>query len=125
MTWLKKIRRLSVILWVLRRELRVLRRYNPQSGGETGPTHFVQILISLGPTFIKLGQILSTRPDILPEQYIAALEQLQEQAPAVPLDVITATIEAALGGALTNHYATFDPHPVASASLRATSACSF
>ena len=117
MTWLSTTKRLSVIWWVLFREVRRLRRFDSGSGHSTGPAGFVEALIGLGPTFIKLGQILSTRPDILPEAYIKALEQLQEQAPPVAPDVIQATLTAELGGALTDHFASFNPEPVACASL--------
>ncbi|MDQ6761723.1 MAG: hypothetical protein M3015_03730 [Bacteroidota bacterium] len=45
------------------------------------PSQFVSDLLELGPVFIKVGQILSTRPDIMPVQYITALEKLQENVP--------------------------------------------
>ena len=45
------------------------------------PEQFVADILELGPVFIKIGQILSTRPDILPVQYITALEKLQENVP--------------------------------------------
>ncbi|WP_154666820.1 AarF/UbiB family protein [Litoreibacter arenae] len=106
-----------MILWTLRRELRALRQYGSQSRSRADPTRFVEALIELGPTFVKLGQILSTRPDILPEEYVAALERLQERAPVVPLDVIKATIKTELGGKLADHFETFECDPVASASL--------
>lgn len=117
MTWLSKTRRLGVIWWILFREVRALRRYDSRSDDAAKPSGFVDALINLGPTFVKLGQILSTRPDILPNGYITALGRLQERAPAVPPDVITATVEAELGGTLADHFATFDRDTVASASL--------
>lgn len=117
MNWMPKIHRLGVIWWTLLRELRALRRFDSQSGDGAGPTGFVESLIGLGPTFVKLGQILSTRPDILPGAYIVALERLQEQAPPVLFETIKATVKAELGGTLAEHFATFDPEPVASASL--------
>lgn len=117
MTVLLKARHLGTIWWTLFREYRALRRYDPRSDDESQPTRFVEALIGLGPTFVKLGQILSTRPDILPDGYIAALEQLHEQAPPVAFEIIKTTIEAELGGVIADHFATFDPEPVASASL--------
>jgi predicted unusual protein kinase regulating ubiquinone biosynthesis (AarF/ABC1/UbiB family) len=117
MNWMPKIHRLGVIWWTLLRELRALRRFDSRSGDVAGPTRFVESLIGLGPTFVKLGQILSTRPDILPDAYIAALERLQEQAPPVLFETIKATVETELGDTLAEHFATFDPEPVASASL--------
>lgn len=115
--WLSKIRRLGVICWTLLREFRALRSHDPLSDGDTRATDFVRALIGLGPTFVKLGQILSTRPDILPATYIAELEQLQEHAPPVPFDVIRATVETELGSAVADHFATFDPKPVAFAPM--------
>ncbi|TDT72682.1 ubiquinone biosynthesis protein [Litoreibacter halocynthiae] len=106
-----------MILWTLRREVRALRQYRLQSRGRADPSRFVEALIELGPTFVKLGQVLSTRPDVLPEEYVAALKRLQERAPMVPLDVIRATIKSELGGKLADHFETFECDPVASASL--------
>lgn len=117
MTRMSNFRRLGVIWWTLLRELRSLRSYDPKSSDGARPTRFVEALISLGPTFVKLGQILSTRPDIMPDSYIAALEQLQERAPAVPSRIVTATVEAEFGATLDELFAAFDSVPVASASL--------
>lgn len=50
------------------------------------PEQFVADILALGPAFIKLGQILSTRPDLLPAQYITALEKLQENVPPFDFD---------------------------------------
>lgn len=85
--------------------------------GSRAPEQFVESLISLGPTFIKLGQVLSTRPDFLPTEYVAALERLQERVPPVSFEEIRAEIEAGLGEALEVAYASFDRTPIAAASL--------
>ena len=82
------------------------------------PRVFVRRLLKLGPLYIKLGQILSTRPDVLPAQYIAELQRLQEHVP--PMDfadvelVVGVEFDAAGTAAV---FATFDPVPVASASI--------
>ncbi|SFN98301.1 ubiquinone biosynthesis protein [Roseovarius lutimaris] len=117
MTWLPHTRRLGVIWWTLFREFRTLRRFDPVLDDDTKPVRFVKSLVDLGPAFIKLGQILSTRPEILPDAYITALATLQEHAPEVPFEVIRATTEAELGGALSDHFTSFGAEPVASASL--------
>jgi len=117
MNWISKTRRLVVIWWTLLREFRALRSYDQGPQNDTSATNFVRVLINLGPTFVKLGQILSTRPDILPHAYIAALERLQEHAPPVPLNAIKSMVETELGGMIEDHFATFDPKPVASASM--------
>lgn len=81
------------------------------------PEKFAQELIRLGPAFIKLGQILSTRPDILPKQYIRALEQLQAQVPPFDFDIVEKTIKNELGENIEQLFRSFDKQPVASASL--------
>jgi predicted unusual protein kinase regulating ubiquinone biosynthesis (AarF/ABC1/UbiB family) len=77
----------------------------------------VDTLIALGPTFIKIGQSLSTRVDILPPIYTQALQQLQDRVPAFDLDTAIAIIEAELGAPLDRIFAAFDPVPLAAASL--------
>jgi len=71
----------------------------------------------LGPTFIKLGQILSTRADIIPPDLIHELEKLQDTVPPTPFSLIQAQVEFELKRPLHELFATFDPVPVASASL--------
>jgi len=55
-----------------------------QSDSEAGPEAFVDDLEALGPTFIKLGQALSTRPDMLPPEYLVALERIQDDVSPMP-----------------------------------------
>ncbi|MCA1618960.1 MAG: AarF/ABC1/UbiB kinase family protein [Acidobacteria bacterium] len=74
-------------------------------------------LIGLGPTFIKIGQALGTRADLLPLAYIKQLSLLQDQVPAFPNELAFARIESELGRTVTEAYAEFDAEPVASASL--------
>lgn len=71
----------------------------------------------LGPTFIKLGQILSTRADIVPPDLIHELEKLQDTVPPAPFSLIQAQVELELKRPLNELFAAFDPVPVASASL--------
>ncbi|MEM4001328.1 MAG: AarF/UbiB family protein, partial [Saccharolobus sp.] len=58
---------------------------------------FVDTLIELGPTFIKFGQILSVRPDIMPEAYIKELARLQDDVPPAPFNQVSKIIEEELG----------------------------
>ena len=81
------------------------------------PERVRRTLEDLGPTYIKLGQILSTRPDILPPPYIIELSKLLDAAPPVPVDQIIATIEHELRRPLGAAFATFDEQPIASASI--------
>jgi ubiquinone biosynthesis protein len=74
-------------------------------------------LEELGPCFIKLGQLLSTRPDVLPANYIDALSRLQNTVTPVPSDKIAAIIESELGAPLAELFASFDCEPLATASM--------
>jgi predicted unusual protein kinase regulating ubiquinone biosynthesis (AarF/ABC1/UbiB family) len=76
-----------------------------------------QNLIKLGPTFIKIGQSLGTRADLLPLAYIKELALLQDQVPPFPNEQAFARIESELGRTVAEAYAEIDPEPVASASL--------
>ncbi|XGV96241.1 MAG: ABC1 kinase family protein [Leptolyngbya sp. BL-A-14] len=77
----------------------------------------VGTLLDLGPTFIKIGQALSTRGDLLPPEYIQALCQLQDRVPPFDADDAIAIIESELGSPLYVLYKDFDPVPIAAASL--------
>src|SRR6185312_11450105 len=74
-------------------------------------------LIELGPTFIKIGQALGTRADLLPLSYVKELSTLQDQVPAFSTAEAFARIETELGKTLQECYAEIDSEPVASASL--------
>ena len=71
----------------------------------------------LGPVFIKFGQLLSTRRDLLPEEYADELARLQDRVPPFPSAMAIAKIEAEIGRPLTASFATFSEQPLASASL--------
>lgn len=71
----------------------------------------------LGLVFIKFGQVLAVRRDLLPDAYVEELEQLQDRLPPVPFTEITATVEQELGGPLRDHFASFDEEPLGSASI--------
>lgn len=92
-------------------------RANAQTAGLSMPQRLRQTLEELGPTFIKLGQILSTRPDILPPGYVLELSKLLDAAPPVPSAEITSAIEREWGGPLDRHLMHFDPNPIAAASI--------
>jgi len=89
------------------------RREQPYTEAE----HLRLALEDLGATFIKLGQILSTRGDLLPVQYQHELAKLQDGAPPVPTEVIEAAIEAELGRPMSDLYADFERTPLAAASI--------
>ncbi|MFW5746704.1 MAG: ABC1 kinase family protein [Nanoarchaeota archaeon] len=83
----------------------------------SSPERMVRTFERLGPTFIKFGQILSVRPDLLPAEYIRALERLQHDVSPVPFPDIKAVIEEDLGKPLEKVFKDVDPHPLASASI--------
>ncbi len=71
----------------------------------------------LGPTFIKLGQLLSTRADLLPGPYLEALERLQDQIEPFPYEEVERIVSGELGVRLSKAFSDFDPVPLATASL--------
>ena len=78
---------------------------------------FVRDLESLGPTFIKLGQILSTRADLLPPAYLDALARLQDDVEPFPYEDVERTIREELGVRVSHAFREFDRVPIAAASL--------
>ena len=84
---------------------------------EANAKGFKNRLVELGPAYVKLGQVLSTRPDLLPEQYIRELESLQDDVGPIPLQEVEGTIESELGGRLSKLFDFFDPEPLGTASL--------
>ena len=89
----------------------------PPPPTEGRPESFVDDLEALGPTFVKIGQALSTRPDMVPPAYIAALERMQDDVAPLPFDQVRAAVEDALGARLTHLFAEFDETPLGCASL--------
>ena len=74
-------------------------------------------LEELGPTFVKMGQILSTRPDLLPVDFLQEFEKLQDQVAPFPYSEVRSIIESELDSPLEKIYTDFHPEPLASASL--------
>lgn len=78
---------------------------------------FRNTLIHLGPFYVKLGQALSTRPDILPTVYCQELAKLQDQIPPFPTHVAMRSIESELGAPVSHFFADISDEPIAAASL--------
>ena len=76
-----------------------------------------QVLIELGPTFVKLGQVLSVRPDILPSSFIKEFESLQDRVDPIPFDLVKTAIEREWGMAIEDRLLSIDEQPLASASI--------
>lgn len=78
---------------------------------------FRKRLVELGPAYVKLGQVLSTRPDLIPEPYIEQLQHLQDDVGPVPFADVEQVIQEQLGGRISKLFASFDHEPLATASL--------
>ncbi|NPV10016.1 MAG: hypothetical protein HPY83_18885 [Anaerolineae bacterium] len=133
---LRELRRLREIVRVLGRngldfvvqELRLLdiiprrlllraARPRPEVGRMTLPQRVRHTLEELGPTYIKIGQILAGRADVLSPEYLDELARLWDHAPPEPPETIAAIIEQELGAPLDEFFSQFDRQPVAAASL--------
>ena len=91
------------------------------AGRERRRAWFGQVVLdlfrSLGATFIKVGQIMSTRPDLLPEHITRALERLQDDVGPFSFDAVARTVVEDLGGPIAQLFSEFSPVPLASASV--------
>lgn len=85
--------------------------------GHTRPQRVRMALEELGPTFVKFGQLLAGRPDLLPEEYIAELSRLQDEVATGPFEPLRLELVQALGAPLEERFIEFDPVPVASGSI--------
>ena len=92
-------------------------RPSPEELRATTARRFKDTLAELGPTFIKLGQILSSRPDILPKDFIDELTLLQDSAAPMPVEMIFQLIEQGLGKPAHQLFASIEASPLASASI--------
>jgi ubiquinone biosynthesis protein len=103
---------------VLERAGRVLNWHHTEEYARLDtPQRIRRVLEDLGPTFIKLGQILATRVDLFPPQYIAEFEKLQDQAPPVPFEDLLPQIEEDIGGSIDEFFLEVDRLPLAAASI--------
>lgn len=82
-----------------------------------GAEAFTRDLEALGPTFVKIGQMLSTRPDLVPPDYLEALSRLQDDVAPAPVEDIVALVEEELGAPITKLFDRFDPVPIGTASF--------
>lgn len=81
------------------------------------PEDFAKDLEALGPTFVKIGQALSTRPDFVPAAYIAALERMQDNVAIIDAATMRGIVESELGFRINKLFASFNDTPIGSASL--------
>ncbi len=90
---------------------------SPEERRKSTAERFRTMLTDLGPTFVKFGQVLSTRPDLLPPDFVRELSKLQDQAPELPLEVVREVVEKGLGRRVAELYADIDEKALASASI--------
>src|SRR5436190_9691071 len=85
--------------------------------GTVSPAELADDLERMGPTFVKLGQLLSSRPDLLPEPYLKALSRLQDKVKPFSFEEVEQIILTELGVRLSKGFSEFDREPLAAASL--------
>lgn len=84
---------------------------------EQSPEELVDDLKKMGPTYIKLGQLLSTRPDLLPDRYLKALASLQDDLPPISYEEVQEIVEHEVGEKISKAFNSFEKEPLASASI--------
>lgn len=84
---------------------------------EQSPEELVEDLKAMGPTYIKLGQLLSTRPDLLPDPYLEQLSTLQDNAAPIPFDEVREIVENEIHTRISHAFEMFEEEPIASASI--------
>src|SRR5580698_2865112 len=123
---LKRYKQIATLLWKygrsdLVKQMAVDDVFDPQELKEgvpdTGPEHLVDDLEAMGPTYIKLGQVLAGRPDLLPDAYLKALARLQDRVKSFPYADVEQIVMTELGVRISKAFSRFDEEPIAAASL--------
>lgn len=99
----------------MRQIMSILHKYHVSRG--LTPQEAVSLLEELGPTYVKIGQMASTRSDILPKEYCVAFEQLHANVTPMPFDEVTKCLDKAYGKPWTDIFLAIDPEPLGSASI--------
>ena len=89
----------------------------PPGAHAASPEHLADDLEAMGPTYVKLGQVLAGRPDLLPKAYLEALARLQDRVKPFPFAEVENIVMAELGVRISKAFSRFDPEPLAAASL--------
>lgn len=126
-THLHRYQEIARLLWKygrsdLVRELGVdesseAKRFEPTDPAAATPEHFADDLEAMGPTYVKLAQIISSRPDLLPEPYLVALARLQDNVKPFSFAEVEEIVSTELGVRISKAFSRFDEKPVAAASL--------
>jgi ubiquinone biosynthesis protein len=124
-THLKRYREIAALLWKYGRSDLVRQmgvddlfeaRAEPKVNGPP-PEDLANDLEAMGPTFVKIGQLLSSRADLLPEVYLKPLSRLQDSVKPFPFEEVEQIILSELGARVSKAFSEFDPKPIAAASL--------
>jgi ubiquinone biosynthesis protein len=124
---LKRYKEIALLLWKYGRsdlvqQMGIDEAVDPQeakaaSAGQTRPEQLADDLEAMGPTYVKLGQVLSGRPDLLPESYLKALARLQDKVKPFSFAEVEQIVASELGVRISKAFSRFDPVPLAAASL--------
>ncbi|HWA10845.1 MAG TPA: AarF/UbiB family protein [Opitutaceae bacterium] len=127
---LKRYRQIAALLWKYGRADLVKQmdvagavdaddaaRLATEAAGRPAPEQLADDLEAMGPTYVKLGQVLASRPDLLPEAYLTALSRLQDRVKPFPYPEVEKIVTAELGVRMSKAFSRFDPEPLAAASL--------
>lgn len=124
---LKRYKEIALLLWKYGRsdlvnQMGIDEAVDPQElkpapDGAATPDQLADDLEAMGPTYVKLGQVLSGRPDLLPEPYLKALARLQDKVKPFAYEEVEQIVSAELGVRISKAFSRFDPIPIAAASL--------
>jgi ubiquinone biosynthesis protein len=97
----------------------ILERLNPTAPEEnfTVAERVRMSFEELGPTFVKLGQLLASRPDLVPEEFVNEFTKLHDRVNPLPFEVVEGVLKEEFGDSLYKHFESFDPTPLGSASI--------
>lgn len=90
---------------------------NAEGDAKTTPDQLADDLEAMGPTYVKLGQVMAIRPDLLPEPYLKGLARLQDKVKPFAYGEVERIVTEELGVRLSKAFASFEPKPLAAASL--------
>ena len=89
----------------------------PSAAGDASPEHLADDLEAMGPTYVKLGQVLAGRPDLLPDAYLKALARLQDKVKPFAYEEVDQIVMTELGVRISKAFSRFETEPVAAASM--------
>jgi len=125
-THLKHYKQIAALLWKYGRsdlvqQMAVDDGFDPEelkaSATDAAPEQLADDLEAMGPTYVKLGQVLASRPDLLPDPYLKALARLQDRVKPFPYEEVEQTVMTELGVRISKAFSRFDIEPIAAASL--------